>query len=118
MPVLGCEHQRRSSGFLVSGFHICPGIEEPLHLGGLPVRDVLLRVQMLLLADLLLLLFLPPLFSRQPLIFLALGGQAIEQAHKPSLGAATAIGLLAAIVVLLITFGSFVAMLLISYFRG
>ena len=31
---------------------------------------------MLLLADLLLLLFLPPAFSRQPLIFLVLGGQA------------------------------------------
>ncbi|MHB8492752.1 MAG: MMPL family transporter, partial [Solirubrobacteraceae bacterium] len=40
----------------------------------------------------------------------ALGGQAIEQVQKPSLGAATAIGLLAAIVILLITFGSFVAM--------
>jgi RND superfamily putative drug exporter len=40
----------------------------------------------------------------------ALGGQAIEQAQKPSIGAATAIGLLAAIIVLLITFGSFVAM--------
>ena len=40
----------------------------------------------------------------------ALGGQAIEQAQKPSLGAATAIGLLAAIIVLLITFGSLIAM--------
>jgi RND superfamily putative drug exporter len=40
----------------------------------------------------------------------ALGGQAIEQVQKPSLGTATGIGLLAAIVVLLITFGSFVAM--------
>jgi RND superfamily putative drug exporter len=40
----------------------------------------------------------------------ALGGQAIEQARKPSLGAATAVGLLAAMIVLLITFGSFVAM--------
>jgi putative drug exporter of the RND superfamily len=40
----------------------------------------------------------------------ALGGQAIEQAQKPALGAATAVGLLAAIVVLLITFGSFVGM--------
>ena len=40
----------------------------------------------------------------------ALGGQAIEHAEKPSLGSATAIGLLAAIVILLITFGSFIAM--------
>ncbi len=40
----------------------------------------------------------------------ALGGQAIEQVQKPSLGAATAIGLLAAIVVLLVTFGSLIAM--------
>jgi RND superfamily putative drug exporter len=40
----------------------------------------------------------------------ALGGQAIEQVQKPALGAATAIGLLAAVIVLLITFGSFVAM--------
>jgi putative drug exporter of the RND superfamily len=40
----------------------------------------------------------------------ALGGQAIESAQKPSLGAATAVGLLAAIIVLLVTFGSFVAM--------
>jgi RND superfamily putative drug exporter len=45
-----------------------------------------------------------------PRLQVALGGQAIEQAHKPSLGAATVIGLLAAIVVLLFTFGSFVAM--------
>ncbi len=40
----------------------------------------------------------------------ALGGQAIEQVQKPSLGAATAIGLLAAIIVLLVTFGSLIAM--------
>ncbi len=40
----------------------------------------------------------------------ALGGQAIEHAEKPSLGSATAIGLLAAMVILLITFGSFIAM--------
>ncbi len=39
-----------------------------------------------------------------------LGGQAIEQTKKPSLGAATGIGLLAAIVILLITFGSAIAM--------
>jgi RND superfamily putative drug exporter len=40
----------------------------------------------------------------------ALGGQAIESVQKPSLGAATGVGLLAAIIVLLVTFGSFVAM--------
>ena len=45
-----------------------------------------------------------------PQLQVALGGQAIEQVQKPSLGAATGIGLLAAIVILLITFGSFVAM--------
>jgi RND superfamily putative drug exporter len=39
-----------------------------------------------------------------------LGGQAIEQTQQPSLGAATAIGLLAAMIVLLITFGSLAAM--------
>ncbi len=39
-----------------------------------------------------------------------LGGQAIQQAQQPSLGAATAVGLAAAIIVLLITFGSVVAM--------
>ncbi|HKN93915.1 MAG TPA: MMPL family transporter [Thermoleophilaceae bacterium] len=38
-----------------------------------------------------------------------LGGRAIEEAHRPSLGAATAIGLMAAIVVLLVTFGSVLA---------
>jgi RND superfamily putative drug exporter len=45
-----------------------------------------------------------------PQLQVALGGQAIEQVQKPSLGAATGIGLLAAMVVLFITFGSFVAM--------
>ena len=35
-----------------------------------------------------------------------LGGQAIEQAQKPSLGTATAVGLLAAMIILFITFGS------------
>ena len=40
----------------------------------------------------------------------ALGGQAIEQAEQPALGTATGIGLVAAIVILLITFGSVVAM--------
>lgn len=39
-----------------------------------------------------------------------LGGQAIEQVQRPSLGEATAVGLLAAIVVLLITFGSLLSM--------
>ena len=39
-----------------------------------------------------------------------LGGEAIEQAQKPSLGTATAVGLLAAMIILFITFGSFVAM--------
>jgi putative drug exporter of the RND superfamily len=38
-----------------------------------------------------------------------LGGRAIQEANRPSLGAATAIGLVAAIVVLLVTFGSLVA---------
>jgi putative drug exporter of the RND superfamily len=45
-----------------------------------------------------------------PQLQVALGGQAIEQVQKPSLGAATAIGLLAAMVVLLVTFGSLIAM--------
>ncbi len=40
----------------------------------------------------------------------ALGGQAIEHAEKPSLGSATAVGLLAAMIALLITFGSLIAM--------
>jgi RND superfamily putative drug exporter len=48
--------------------------------------------------------------ARSPSLQVALGGQAIEHAEKPSLGSATAIGLLAAVVILLITFGSFVAM--------
>ena len=39
-----------------------------------------------------------------------LGGQAIQQAREPALGFATGIGVVAAIVVLLLTFGSFVAM--------
>jgi len=48
--------------------------------------------------------------ARSPSLEVALGGQAIEHAQRPSLGSATAIGLLAASVVLLITFGSFIAM--------
>jgi RND superfamily putative drug exporter len=39
-----------------------------------------------------------------------LGGAAIEQAQEPNLGFATAVGLAAAILILLITFGSFVTM--------
>jgi RND superfamily putative drug exporter len=48
--------------------------------------------------------------AASPQLQVALGGQAIEQVQKPSLGAATAIGLLAAIIVLLVTFGSMIAM--------
>ena len=40
----------------------------------------------------------------------ALGGLAIEQAQKPSFGAATIIGLLAAMIILFITFGSLIGM--------
>jgi putative drug exporter of the RND superfamily len=39
-----------------------------------------------------------------------LGGQAIEQAQQASLGFATVVGIAAAIVILLISFGSFAAM--------
>jgi RND superfamily putative drug exporter len=39
-----------------------------------------------------------------------LGGRAVQEANPPSLGAATGIGVLAAIVILLITFGSAIAM--------
>jgi RND superfamily putative drug exporter len=45
-----------------------------------------------------------------PSLQVALGGQAIQHVERPSLGSATAVGLLAAVVVLLLTFGSFVAM--------
>jgi RND superfamily putative drug exporter len=45
-----------------------------------------------------------------PQLQVELGGQAIEQAQQASLGTATAIGLLAAVLILLITFGSVVAM--------
>ncbi len=45
-----------------------------------------------------------------PQLQVALGGQAIEQVQKPSFGAATAIGLLAAMIVLFITFGSLIGM--------
>jgi putative drug exporter of the RND superfamily len=42
-------------------------------------------------------------------IRIELGGRAIEEANRPSLGAATAIALVAALIVLLATFGSLVA---------
>jgi putative drug exporter of the RND superfamily len=48
--------------------------------------------------------------AREPSLQVELGGQAIEQTRTTSLGTASAVGLAAAIVVLLITFGSFVAM--------
>src|SRR3954447_26739368 len=38
-----------------------------------------------------------------------LGGRGIQEAHRPTLGAATAIGLVAALVILLLTFGSLLA---------
>ncbi len=47
--------------------------------------------------------------ARAPGLQVQLGGQAIEQAEGISVGPATAVGLLAAIIVLLITFGSLVA---------
>ena len=47
--------------------------------------------------------------ASSPEVAVALGGEAVEQTQKPSIGTATVIGLLAAIVVLLITFGSLVA---------
>ena len=45
-----------------------------------------------------------------PDVDVELGGQAIQQAEQQALGTATAVGLLAAVVILLITFGSLVAM--------
>jgi RND superfamily putative drug exporter len=48
--------------------------------------------------------------ARAPGLQVELGGQAIEQTQSSSLGSASAIGLAAAIVVLLIAFGSVVAM--------
>jgi RND superfamily putative drug exporter len=48
--------------------------------------------------------------AASPQLQVALGGQAIEQTEAASIGAATGIGLLAAIVVLLVTFGSAIAM--------
>jgi putative drug exporter of the RND superfamily len=48
--------------------------------------------------------------ARSAQLQVELGGQAIQQAQQQSLGPATAIGLVAAIIVLLITFGSALAM--------
>jgi RND superfamily putative drug exporter len=48
--------------------------------------------------------------ARSAALQVELGGQAIEQAQQASLGFATIVGILAAIVILLISFGSFSAM--------
>src|SRR5689334_17044035 len=48
--------------------------------------------------------------SRSDNLQVHFGGQAIQQVQQPSLGPATSVGLVAAIVVLLITFGSLIAM--------
>src|SRR5262245_12262817 len=48
--------------------------------------------------------------ARSPQLQVELGGQAIQQAQDVSLGFVTVVGLAAAIIVLLITFGSFLAM--------
>jgi len=48
--------------------------------------------------------------ARSPALQVELGGQAIEQAQQASLGFATIVGIFAAIVILLISFGSFSAM--------
>ncbi|HTA15406.1 MAG TPA: MMPL family transporter [Solirubrobacteraceae bacterium] len=48
--------------------------------------------------------------ARTPGLQIELGGQAIQQTEQEGFGLTTAVGLLAAIVVLLITFGSFIAM--------
>jgi RND superfamily putative drug exporter len=48
--------------------------------------------------------------ARSASLQVELGGQAIEQAQQASLGFATVVGILAAIVILLISFGSFSAM--------
>jgi putative drug exporter of the RND superfamily len=47
---------------------------------------------------------------RSPALQVELGGQAIEQTQQTSIGFATGVGLLAAVVVLLISFGSLLAM--------
>ena len=48
--------------------------------------------------------------ARSSTLDVQLGGQAIEQAQQASLGFATIVGIAAAIVILLISFGSFAAM--------
>jgi putative drug exporter of the RND superfamily len=48
--------------------------------------------------------------ARSPQLEVQLGGQAIQQTEKVSIGTATAVGLIAAMIVLLITFGSVLAM--------
>ena len=48
--------------------------------------------------------------ARSSTLQVELGGQAIEQAQQASIGFATLVGVLAAMVILLISFGSFVAM--------
>jgi putative drug exporter of the RND superfamily len=48
--------------------------------------------------------------ARSATLEVELGGQAIEQAQQASLGFATAVGIVAAIIILLISFGSFSAM--------
>jgi putative drug exporter of the RND superfamily len=48
--------------------------------------------------------------AAKPGLDIQLGGQAVEQTEQPGFGISTGVGLLAAIVVLLITFGSVVAM--------
>ena len=48
--------------------------------------------------------------AREPDLQIELGGQAIEQTEQEGFGLTTAVGLLAAIVVLLVTFGSLIAM--------
>jgi RND superfamily putative drug exporter len=48
--------------------------------------------------------------ARTPGLQIELGGQAIEQTEQEGFGLTTAVGLLAAIIVLLITFGSLIAM--------
>jgi RND superfamily putative drug exporter len=48
--------------------------------------------------------------ARSATLQVALGGNAIEETQRPTLGAATAIGVLAAMVVLFLSFGSFLAM--------
>jgi RND superfamily putative drug exporter len=48
--------------------------------------------------------------ARSPQLEVQLGGQAIEQVERVSIGTATAVGLIAAMIVLLVTFGSLLAM--------